>query len=364
MKKLFSLVILVSSLLGRPAYAGFKDLVFDKEDGMLDLSALLNSNWGFMPVVIPITEPALGYGAAAAGIWFHDQLTKNAYGKLYLPSVSGLVVLGTENGSRGYGGFHMENWVDDTWGYTGFVFDGDINLQVYSSDSGEEFSYNLKGFLTSHQITRSVARNLSIGLGYQYSSAVVSLPGFDLALEDENAAVEVELAYDALDNPISPMNGLKSSITYEDYNERWGGESNFSKGEIQGQYHKGFNQWHFGVNLSAKYADGDTPFYMLPFVGLRGVPAMSYIGSDVYDAELELGYQFSRRWSAVVFGGVGRAEFPKLEVLPISTTSEVSTVGVGFRYLIASEYGMHSGVDVAFNSDDGSAIYFQVGSAW
>ena len=34
------------------------------DDGWPDVSAFLDDDFGFFPVVIPITEPAVGYGAA------------------------------------------------------------------------------------------------------------------------------------------------------------------------------------------------------------------------------------------------------------------------------------------------------------
>ena len=36
------------------------------EDGWLDVSGFLDEKYGFLPVAIPITEPAVGYGAAVA----------------------------------------------------------------------------------------------------------------------------------------------------------------------------------------------------------------------------------------------------------------------------------------------------------
>ena len=35
------------------------------EDGWLDASGFLDEKYGFLPVIVPITEPAVGYGAAA-----------------------------------------------------------------------------------------------------------------------------------------------------------------------------------------------------------------------------------------------------------------------------------------------------------
>src|SRR5215510_8016473 len=34
------------------------------EDGWLDVSGFLDEKYGFLPMVVPITEPAVGYGAA------------------------------------------------------------------------------------------------------------------------------------------------------------------------------------------------------------------------------------------------------------------------------------------------------------
>ena len=44
----------------------FKDLFISKEDGAVDMSEFLNSNTGFLPVPIIITEPAVGIGGGLA----------------------------------------------------------------------------------------------------------------------------------------------------------------------------------------------------------------------------------------------------------------------------------------------------------
>src|SRR5215471_7793528 len=37
-----------------------------EEDGWFDVSSFLEQKYGFLPLVVPITEPAVGYGAAGA----------------------------------------------------------------------------------------------------------------------------------------------------------------------------------------------------------------------------------------------------------------------------------------------------------
>jgi hypothetical protein len=76
----------------------------DPEDGALDLSAFLLEHNGVLPVLIPITEPAVGYGGGAALLYFHKR--KKKYDSYVPPNMSGVVGLGTENRTWGAGAFH------------------------------------------------------------------------------------------------------------------------------------------------------------------------------------------------------------------------------------------------------------------
>ena len=48
----------------------------DREDGALDLSYWLAEKKGFLPIVIPITEPAVGYGLAVAPMFLHQSIAE------------------------------------------------------------------------------------------------------------------------------------------------------------------------------------------------------------------------------------------------------------------------------------------------
>src|SRR5258705_7131234 len=49
------------------------DLIHDSQDGAFDISDFLSSRTGFLPLVMPITEPAVGYGVAGALAFFHEK---------------------------------------------------------------------------------------------------------------------------------------------------------------------------------------------------------------------------------------------------------------------------------------------------
>ena len=107
-------------------------------------------------------------------------------------------------------------------------------------------------------------------------------------------------------------------------------------------------------------ATGDAPFFLEPFIELRGVPKFRYQGEAAADLEAEARWQCWHRFSLVGFTGVGSAWNGN------GAYDDAQTAfawGGGFRYELARAYGIHVGVDVAFHEGD-TAIYLQIGSAW
>ena len=67
-----------------------------------------------------------------------------------------------------------------------------------------------------------------------------------------------------------------------------------------------------------------------------------------------------RDFALVAFGGAGETRTTRQT---FAATQNVGSGGVGFRYLLASKFGMHAGIDVAHSSGT-TAFYIVVGSAW
>jgi hypothetical protein len=76
--------------------------------------------------------------------------------------------------------------------------------------------------------------------------------------------------------------------------------------------------------------------------------------------ELEARWQFIGRWSIVGFGGAGTT---RTERQNFAATQNVGAGGLGFRYKLASKFGMDAGIDIA-HSPGTTALYFVVGNAW
>jgi hypothetical protein len=100
---------------------------------------------------------------------------------------------------------------------------------------------------------------------------------------------------------------------------------------------------------------------LLPLVVPITEPAIGYgAGVGLAFRHDELRYDFAPRWSLLVFGGSGRVADSFGDLW---TATDRPAGGTGFRYMIAREYGISLGVDVAYGDDD-IVVYVGVGAGW
>ncbi|MEJ2163433.1 MAG: hypothetical protein P8X60_09005, partial [Robiginitalea sp.] len=135
---LFWLGLTVSALYGQESKTveeqKEKKLSFkDPEDGAIDLSQFLLEAHGVLPVLIPITEPAVGYGGGAALLYFHNR--KQKYDTYVPPSVSGVMGLATENKTWGAGVFHRHIFGENRVRTMTAVFKPDVRIDYYGNNN-------------------------------------------------------------------------------------------------------------------------------------------------------------------------------------------------------------------------------------
>jgi len=357
---------------------------FKDDDGWLDVSDwVLNNATGFMPVPIIITEPAVDAGLGMAALFFHPPEDYSAEEKVsdgsaemdefVLPDITAVAAGITGNDSWFVGGGHIGHWKDDSIRYEGLIGYASVNLKFHGSPGTNQFdngiNFQSEGFFTEHPFSfRWKDSDLFVGAAWDYYNISTNfdlgtvVPGIDpLELDVQLSGLTAFLTYDSRDNTFTPNSGIKAEISYGRKDEAIG--SDFEYDALDAWVHSFWKlgpKFVVGVRLESKNVNGDTPFFVLPFVNLRGIPALRYQGETVVVAETELRWSPHPRMGVVGFLGAGKAAN---SIGDISDAPSRVTRGLGARYFIARRLGMHVGIDVAKGPED-TYWYLTLGQAW
>jgi hypothetical protein len=374
-----ALVIVPGSVLGQTAApdAPFRTNAPSNfrstEDGWLDVSRFLDEKYGFLPVVIPITEPAVGYGAAG-GLTFISKPLGKAETDFDRPNITVIGGMATENGSWGAVAGDLRYWFEDRLQTVVGVVYSSVNLDFFGIGkntvlAGGPLRYNLepKGGMLQAKYRLGTSR-LWAGLSYAFATTAVAFqapagtPGLpDNQSESNVGGLTPSLTLDSRDNLFTPNRGTYIEVTAGLFSQALGGDDEFQRVRVIGmQFIPLHPKLTLGFRAEVAASFGDEPFYLRPFISLRGVPIMRYQGEEMAQIEAELRWQFWKRFSLVGFVGSGAAwnDFERFH-----KQQSVVTGGTGFRYELARKYGIHMGLDVAFGPDN-TAVYVQIGSAW
>jgi hypothetical protein len=375
-------IVLILFLTVTPASGNsFFSQFADPKDGKLDTSQWLAGKTGFLPIPILISDPAVGYGGGLGLAFFHDskdelQEEVGEDGVLSLPpSVSFLVGAGTENGSWLAAGGHVGSWKKDSIRYTGAAGYGAFNLKFYGIDPDQEvpgdngLEFDLEGFIFLQELTfRIKESNFFIGGRYSYFNATTDfdifgdIPGIPKdEVDDATAGLGLIINYDSRDNIISPSDGQLTKLHTMFYNEAFGGDYDYTKIKASSySYWPILDDVVLGVRLEGDFIGDGAPFYDVPYIDMRGIPALRYQGENVIVTELEARWDITYRWSLVGFGGSG---WTADSIGDFGDESAKLAGGGGFRYLVAHRLGLRVGLDIAVGPED-TVVYMGIGSAW
>jgi hypothetical protein len=342
----------------------------DSLDNAIDMSDWLVNKKGVLIMPTVITEPAVDYGLAAAAIFFHSSYSE----KKGPPSLSGIMGGGTLNGTWAAGIFHLGFWNRDKIRYTGALARTNANLGFYGSgNSGlvdmESVNLNLDAWVLFQQIKfRLGESDFFLGGSYllldTYNTFDVPIDNPDFkGIEFSSTLSEASLKFefDSRNNVFTPTKGFFLGLTGT-YSDTWfGGDALYGRiGVTMVGYIPAGPKIFFGIRHESQYTLGDIPFYARPIISMRGAPLMKYQNTNTTLMEAEITYNVHKRWYISGFTGIGNAfsSFSELE-----EGKSVSTIGTGFRYLVARKLGTHMGMDFAMSQDD-FAFYIVFGTAW
>ncbi len=395
--------LFVLALICREAESeSFWSQFVDPDDGRFDASRFLADNaYGFLPLPIIITDPAVDGGLGAVGLFFHESeeqkekrlaALRNAEdGARFLltPSVSAAAAAVTGNESWFVGGGHMGFFKEGRLRYMGGGGYGDVNLDFFGSGDIRltrpvELNTQAASVIQSLKFKVGESR-FFIGPVQRFVSARIEPNGLgDLAgdilppeLQEKwqelvrglltqdvvMSAVGVNIEFDSRDNFFSPRAGYRYEIEHLWYRDFLGSDIEYQLTSFSGlNYWNLADRFRVALRVGADFADteGLLPPFATPGIELRGLPALRYQGNYVAVAEAEVTWQIDSRWAVLGFAGTGRAanSFADLKDGPSRVTR-----GGGFRYLIAKRYGFEMGLDIARGPED-TVFYVQGGTAW
>lgn len=370
-----------------PSFASFEDPV----DGRFDIGEHLAENaYGFLPIPIIITEPAVGYGGGVAGLFMHESeqerkerkqaaLASLDGGAQLVPSAMSIVgALGTENGTWFVFGGHRHSWNKDKIRYEGGAGFGVANLDLYKQLSlgpfepvEFEFGTTTKAGALLQKVQFRIA-DTPLMLGVKQFAAISTIESDNrlvdwlmdtvLGKQAVTSGLGLVAEYDTRDNIFYPTRGYRVELDYMVYDDAIGSDYNYRSLNLDGQaFIPIVRKWTLGVAGNYQnftQGDGAISPTSKPYVSLRGVSSFRYQGDQVGALQTQLTYDIDHRWKVSGFYGAGMARDESSAV-----DSKIGAGGMGFRYQIARRYGLHLGMDYAMSKDE-SAVYFNVGSGF
>jgi len=382
LKKICTTVIILSLPFVAMAQPGTKKISLkDSLDGSLDLSDYIIHANGVVPVPIIITEPALGgFGVGIIPVFLKKRpaYIDSVNGKIITtpvaPDITGGIGIYTINGTWLTAGFRQGTLIKSRIKYIIGAGYANVNMSFYKPflQQGEkEFEFNIKTVPAFLQAIKRIGfSHWYAGFNYLFLKTDLNytgdslLPG-DFAEPKEYSSIVSQLGavveLDARDNIFSPDNGIKFHIEGIRSDNIFGSDLDYWRLNYYSYAYKMFaKKLVAGFRIDGQQTFEDPPFFMLPYISMRGIPAYRYQGKASILTEAEFRWDFTKRWSAMFYSGMGKA-FDKWSAF--GDAELVYSYGTGFRYLIARKFKLRMGLDLARGPED-FAYYIVFGSSW
>ena len=166
------------------------------------------------------------------------------------------------------------------------------------------------------------------------------MPARDLDTTIAGLALVAE--YDDRDNIFTPTSGTRIQLQATDFHPRYGSDPTFrlykAAANTYGNPHRDVV---LGGRLDFRGSTGDTPFYAVPFIELRGIPYLRYQGERV--AVAEVGGALEPRRPLVARGLRGRRAAPRSAGATWAPRRRAGRAAWAIRYLLARAMGLHGG---------------------
>ncbi len=347
----------------------------DTLDHQLDMSDYLINMHGFVPWPVIISEPSLGnFGLALAIVFISPKKSAKKEEQFHFPDITGVAGMWTLNNTWGVGATRQGTFPKIGMRYTVSAAYADININFYRNFPriGEkDILFKLKTILGVLDISENLYKNkFFVGVNYTFANVNVSTKFPDLpdSIFNQNPSTTknsgllgLYLEWDSRNTIFTPDKGIRTKASFGIGRQWTASDFDYEKSEV---FINGFipltKWWVCGLRADWQWAGGNTPFYLLPYIKMRGIGAMVYQGDQVLQFETEQRFDVTLRWSVLGFAGVGKT-FSSSKYLEDPTWHVAG--GAGFRYLLSRIFRMRMGVDLAVGPNT-FAYYIVLGHYW
>ncbi len=294
------------------AETSFWDRFQDPVDGRFDVTAGGDGGSGLIPLIIPFNDPAVGAGAVAGIVYFHpdeDEATPQPPSNAP-PTTSFAGAARSDNDSWVFAGGHSRGFNNDRIRYLGAVGKASVNLDFYGIGetpilNDNPLSFNLDGSMLMQQLQFQLGQTrAAAGFRFTYINATTTFDDIPPELVQgiggtKDAGLGVFAEWDTRDTTFTPSSGVSLLGRLSMFSEALGGDQDYAKFTLASRTYWPFRNERliFGLRADYNFVGGDAPFYALPFLSLRGVPAFRYLGNHTVTVEVEPRWKIDDRWS-------------------------------------------------------------------
>ena len=315
-------------------------------------------------VPIPFSDPTIGSGLTlGAGYLFNMDETSD-------PSLLGVAVLRSDNGSEAYGAAANFAFDNNRWQIKSLFAKANVNYDLFTSLG--ELPVRQDGRLARLEFSYGFTHDISAGFALRYLDTTVNPNGgvldtipapFDRFLNMEIITPTLVASWDQRDDTLYPTTGSNLEVELSHSYTLQGLTGDYTKGFVNyTQYVTPMPKAVIAARVSACVASTETPFFDQCSIGgsdaFRGFPVTQFLAGRTISAQIEYRHQFTKRIGAVAFAGLGQAgdTFSNLH-----DGGSHTAFGLGGRYRVSQQFPVDLSVDWSHNNLDENQLYIYVG---
>jgi len=341
----------------------------DIVEGQSASKSIFRKDARLVPVPIPIVNPTIGVGLAAALIYMHPQKSQNPDAPTTTTGVLGMY---TDTQSWAVGAIHDGYYRDDSIRLRLPAVHGEFNLDFYGTGNDSPHKDNPVEYnaatnaLNPRLLFELPWDNWFLGGRYTLMNIDAKLntaesfpnaPG--LGKKTQTSGLGMVSVYDSRNSNFWPSKGNWLELIPTLYGEYLGGDHDYLK--LIGKWAQYFpigKTVTFVYRLDGQFVDGDAPFWDLSRIRLRGYEGGQFLDNVAVTAQAEVRWNFYNRWTGLAFGGCGRIADT---IGDLGSAPTHPAGGIGLRYMLVEKQKLSIGLDVAYAEGGNVSVYFQVG---